>query len=155
MNTPEENRQPQPNAQQAADEPSQLPPRVLYGYLRVVRGDTERAAAFKADLFGFCRIYGFMLGTVFTDWGVEDTTIARPGFSSLLDVCTLVGSYGVLTPTRAHLSSHAETQAVLVRQIQRTGVPLIAADEFVATTHVVNGVTPGTGDDAAAERDGS
>jgi hypothetical protein len=120
-------------------QPYKEPPKVLYGYLRVVRGDLERAAGLKRDLLDFARANGFMLGTVFTDWGVDDTAIARPGFSSLLDVCKLVGSYGVVVPTRAHLSAHDETLATLTRQIQRTGVKLIAADEFEAQLHGATG----------------
>jgi hypothetical protein len=73
-----------------------------------------------------------MLGTVFTDWGVDDTALARPGFASLLDVCNLVGSHGVVVPARSHLSSHEDTLAVLERQIQRTGVRLVVAAEITA-----------------------
>ncbi|MCE7006588.1 recombinase family protein [Kibdelosporangium philippinense] len=113
-------------------EPSALPPRVVYGYVRVIRGDTDRAAALKADLMAFCRTYGYMLGTVFTDWGVDDTTLARPGFASLVDVCKLVGSHGVVVPARSHLSSHDDTLSVLKRQIQRTGVQLVCVDEVTA-----------------------
>jgi DNA invertase Pin-like site-specific DNA recombinase len=133
-----------------ADGPTQLPPRVLYGYVRVVRGDKERAAALKADLLAFCRAYGYMLGTVFTDWGVDDTAVARPGFSSLLDVCKLVGSHGVLVLAKSHLSTHEETLATLTRQIQRTGVQLIAADEFEAMLH---GATGTASDKVATEGD--
>lgn len=138
-----------------ADEPTQLPPRVLYGYVRVVRGDKERAAALKADLLAFCRAYGYMLGTVFTDWGVDDTAVARPGFSSLLDVCKLVGSHGVVVPAQSHLSTHDETLAVLQRQIQRTGVQLIAADQFEATLHGAIDTTPDTAEKSTAEDDAS
>jgi hypothetical protein len=66
----QENSQPQQGTSLPADESSQLPPRVLYGYVRVIQGDKERAAALKADLLSFCHTYGYMLGTVFTDWGV-------------------------------------------------------------------------------------
>jgi hypothetical protein len=131
----QENGQPQRKTVGSAEEPSQLPPQVLYGYVRVVRGDKERAAALKADLLVFSRTYGYILGTVFTDWGVDDTAIARPGFSSLLDVCKLVGSHAVIVPTRSHLSTHDNTLTVLQRQIKRTGVELIAADEFEAEQH--------------------
>ncbi|WP_051793384.1 recombinase family protein [Kibdelosporangium aridum] len=135
MDCHQENNRPRDDVSRPGGEPSQLPPRVLYGYVRVVRGDTARAAALKAELLTFCHSYGYMLGTVFTDYGVEDTAIARPGFSSLLDVCKLVGSHGVVVPARSHLSTHDETLAVLLRQIRRTGVKLIAADEFAATSH--------------------
>jgi hypothetical protein len=146
-----ENDRPQLNTAIPAEEPSQLPPRVLYGYVRVVRGDTERAAALKADLLSFSRSYGYMLGTVFTDWGIEDTAIARPGFSSLLDVCKLVGSHGVVVPARSHLSTHDETLAVLLRQIQRTGVELIVADEFEAALHGARSAPPNVADDSTPE----
>jgi hypothetical protein len=82
---------------------------------------------------------------------VDDTTIARPGFSSLLDVCKLVGSHGVVVPARSHLSTHAETLAVLLRQIQRTGVQLIAADEFAANLH--RGLTSNRPEEANAEHE--
>lgn len=121
-----------PKPQPPQGEPTALPPRVLYGYVRVVRGDVERAATLKADLFAFCRTYGYMLGTVFTDWGVEDTALARPGFSSLLDVCKLVGSHGVLVPARSHLSGHEDTRLLLERQIRRTGAQLVVAAEIMA-----------------------
>jgi hypothetical protein len=111
------------------------PPKILYGYVRVVRGDDKRATLLKADLLAFCQAYGYMRGTVFVDWGVEDTAIARPSFTSLLDVCRLVGAHGVVVPARAHLSSHAETLALLQLQIQRTGVELVVADEFEANLH--------------------
>ncbi|GAB3873883.1 recombinase family protein [Kibdelosporangium lantanae] len=129
-------------------EPSQLPPRVVYGYVRVVRGATERAAMLKGDLLEFCRNYGYMLGTVFIDWGLDDTSIARPGFSSLLDVCQLVGSNGVVVPAKTHLSTHEETLAVLTHQIQRTGVKLIAADEVTAHRYPLNAATPEDQDNA-------
>jgi DNA invertase Pin-like site-specific DNA recombinase len=153
MNARQENSQPQRDRPLPSDEPSQLPPRVLYGYVRVVRGDKERAAALKADLLAFCRTYGYMLGTVFTDWGVEDTAIARPGFSSLLDVCKMVGSHGVVVPARSHLSTYEETLAVLLRQIQRTGVELIVADEFAASLHGATGTALVDTDNSATEGD--
>jgi hypothetical protein len=106
------------------------PPKVVYGYLRVVRSDVGRAEGLRTDLAAFCNANGFMLSTVFTDWGVEDTAIARPGFASLLDVCQLVGSYGVVVPTRAHLSAHQPTLELLALQIKRTATKLIAVDEF-------------------------
>jgi hypothetical protein len=130
---PTNGKQPYKRPADGAADPS--PPKVLYGYIRAIRGDVQRAAVLKADLQAFCQTHGFMLGTVFTDWGVEDTAIARPGFSSLLDVCKLVGSHGVIVPARSHLSSHAETLATLTRQIRRTGAVLIAADKFEADLH--------------------
>lgn len=105
-------------------------PRILYGYVRVVRGGDERARSLRQELLEFCRSNEFMLGTVFTDWGVEDSDIARPAFSSLLDVCQLVGSYGVLVPTREHLSATEATLELLTRQIRRTGSKLIAVNTF-------------------------
>jgi DNA invertase Pin-like site-specific DNA recombinase len=136
-----------------AGEPSQLPPRVLYGYVRVDRDDQERAAALKSDLLSFCRTYGYLLGTVFTDWGVADTAVARPGFSSLLDVCKLVGSYGVLVPTRSHLSSDDDTLTVLSRQVRRTGVQLIAVDDVTAAGLGPTGTAPGGAQPPAADGD--
>lgn len=107
-------------------------PRIVYGYLRVVANSDVRAVILKADLAVFCRTNGFMLSTVFTDFGLDDVTIARPGFSSLLDVCKLVGTYGVVVPSRTYLSSFAPTREVLTRQLRRTGAKLFAIDE-VAT----------------------
>jgi hypothetical protein len=140
----EANRKPQPQG-----EPSALPPRLLYGYVRVTRDDTERAAALKADLLSFCHTYGYMLGTVFTDWGVEDTALARPGFASLLDVCNLVDSHGVVVPARSHLSGHGETRAVLERQIRRTGAQLVVAAEITAG----GGPSPSTADISGPQAD--
>jgi hypothetical protein len=108
------------------------PPKVVYGYCKVAEGDTVRAAILKEDLQVFCHSNGFMLSTVFTDWGVDDTAVVRPGFSSLLDVCQLVGSYGVVVPSRMHLSAHEPTLEMLTRQIRRTGVKLVAVDEVTA-----------------------
>jgi hypothetical protein len=136
------------------EEPNKPPPRVLYGYLRMINGDDKRATTLKADLLTFCRTHGFMLGTVFTDWGVEDRAIARPGFSSLLDVCRLIGSHGVLVPTQSHLSTHSETLATLTRQIQRTGAKLIAADDFEANLHGASD-RPAKAIDSSAADDGA
>ncbi|SMD14608.1 recombinase family protein [Kibdelosporangium aridum] len=144
MSAHQENSRSQRDKPRPTGESSQLPPRVLYGYVRVAQGDRERAAALKTDLMAFCQTYGYMIGTVFSDFGVEDSDVARPGFSSLLDVCRLVGSYGVVVPSRTHLSAHEETLAVLLRQIRRTGAKLIAIDEFEAS---LNGATSTALDD--------
>jgi resolvase-like protein len=122
----------QPGSSSDKDSSNKLPPKVVYGYIRVIVGDEVRAAILKADLLVFCRSNGFMLSTVFTDFGVDDTAIARPGFSSLLDVCQLVGSYGVVVPSRMHLSAFAPTLEVLTLQIKRTGAKLVALDEVAA-----------------------
>jgi hypothetical protein len=98
----------------------------------VAAGDQVRATILKDDLLAFCRRNGFMLSTVFADFGVDDTAIGRPGFASLLDVCQLVGSYGVVVPTRMHLSSYAPTLEILTLQIKRTGTKLVVVDEIVA-----------------------
>ncbi|MBP2323790.1 hypothetical protein JOF56_004175 [Kibdelosporangium banguiense] len=116
---------------EAQDACQPLPP-VVYGYIRVVAGDEVRATILKADLLVFCCANGFMHSTVFTDFGVDDTAVARPGFASLLDVCRLVGSYGVVVPARTHLSSFAPTLDVLTRQLRRTGTKLLAVDEVTA-----------------------
>jgi DNA invertase Pin-like site-specific DNA recombinase len=122
-------------AQQHGNDAASPPPKVVYGYVRVVRGDIVQAAALKADLLEFCHAHGYMRGTVFVDWGVEDTAIARPSFASLLDVCGLVGGHGVVVPARRHLSGHAATLDILLRQLERTGVTLIVADEVEAELH--------------------
>jgi hypothetical protein len=115
------------------DQEAAKPPRpVVYGYCKVAKGDAVRAAFLKEDLRVFCRSKGFMLSTVFTDFGVDDISVVRPGFSSLLDVCQLVGSYGVVVPSRMHLSGHEATLDLLTRQIRRTGARLVAVDEFAA-----------------------
>jgi hypothetical protein len=110
----------------------QQPLRVVYGYCKFAAGDAVRAAILTADLRVFCRTNGFMLSTVFTDWGVDDSQLARPGFSSLLDVCRLVGSYGVVVPSRGHLSAHDSTLDTMTLQLARIGVELIAADDVTA-----------------------
>jgi hypothetical protein len=126
-------------------------PKVVYGYIRVVVGDDVHAIILKADLLVFCRANGFILSTVFTDFGIDDTAIARPGFSSLLDVCQLVGSYGVVVPSRMHLSTFAPTLDVLTLQIKRTGTKLIAVDEMAAAGP--SGRTPGAGTEPATTRE--
>jgi DNA invertase Pin-like site-specific DNA recombinase len=151
MNARDEHKRSRQDAKPPAEESSQLPPRVLYGYVRVTKGDQQRAATLKADLFSFCRTYGYMLGTVFTDWGVDDSDVARPGFSSLLDVCRLVGSHGVLVPARSHLSTHDSTLTVLQRQILRTGVQVIAVDEVTASGLGATGTAPDATGPAAGE----
>jgi hypothetical protein len=113
-------------------ETTKPPPKALYGYIRIAIGNEERAAALKADLQVFCRSNGYMLSTVYTDRDVDDQAIARPGFSSLLDICQILRSHGVVVPSRMHLSPHEPTLTVLLNQIQRTGAVLIAVDETVA-----------------------
>ena len=124
------------------------PPKVLHGYVRVVRGDVGRAEAHKFGLWEFCRANGFMLGTVFTDWGVEDSEVARPGFSSLLDVCRFVGSEGVVVPAKTHLSPHDRTLETLMFQLRRIGARLIAMDEVAATGQL--GINPDKGTESVA-----
>jgi DNA invertase Pin-like site-specific DNA recombinase len=129
-------------------QPYKEPPQVLHGYVRVVRGDVGRAEAHKFGLWEFCRANGFMLGTVFTDWGVEDSDVARPGFSSLLDVCRFVGSGGVVVPAKTHLSSHERTLETLTLQLKRIGAKLIAVDEVAATGQL--GINPDKGTESVA-----
>jgi hypothetical protein len=105
---------------------------VVYGYIRVAAGDEVRATILKTDLLMFFRANGFMLSTVFTDFGADDTAVMRPGFAALLDVCQLMGSYGVVVPSHLHLSPDEPTLEVLRRQLKRTGVKLLAVDEVTA-----------------------
>jgi hypothetical protein len=143
VNSPQENNNHRPDKRRDEDKPGKPPPKVVYGYIRVVAGDDVRATILKADLLVFCRANGFMLSTVFTDFGVDDTAIARPGFSSLLDVCHLVGSYAVVVPSRGHLSGYEATLELLTLQIKRTGTKLIAVDEVAAAG--LSGRALGTG----------
>jgi hypothetical protein len=115
-----------------APEAAKPSPRVVYGYIRVAKDNEVRAVVLKAELQVFCRSNGFVLSTVFVDRDTADRAIARPAFASLLDVCQVIGSCGVVVPNRMHLSPHKPTLEVLVRQIVNTGAPLIAADEVAA-----------------------
>jgi len=103
--------------------------RVVYGYIRAAVGDEISAGIFKADLLLFCRSNNLMLSTVFTDIDVDDSAVVRPGFAALLDVCKLVGSYGVVVPSYRHLSSFVPTLEFLKLQIKRTGAHLIVVDD--------------------------
>jgi hypothetical protein len=103
--------------------------RVVYGYIRVAVGDEIAVGILKADLLLFCRSNNFMLSTVFTDIDVDDSAVVRPGFTALLDVCKLVGSYGVVVPSYRHLSSFVSTLEFLKLQIKRTGAHLIVVDD--------------------------
>jgi hypothetical protein len=102
------------------EEEPRKPPKVVYGYIRVVAGDEVRVTTLKAGLLVFCRSNGFMLSTVFTDFGADDISVVRPG------------SYGVMVPSRLQLSSDAATLETLTLQIKRTAAKLIAVDDVTA-----------------------
>jgi hypothetical protein len=74
-----------------------------------------------------------MLGTVFPDWGVESASRTRLGFGALVDVRRLVGTFGVVLPSRDHLSTRPTTLATLEHQIRRTGARLVLVDELETT----------------------
>ncbi|MGH4022295.1 MAG: hypothetical protein ACRDT0_24285 [Pseudonocardiaceae bacterium] len=61
-------------------------------------------------------------------------TLARTGFTGLLDVLQLPEAHSVVVPTLGHMSSHELVREALVRMVKRTGAQLIVLDEANAST---------------------
>lgn len=119
---------------------------LVYGYLRAEEPDERELVVLRKEMNRFCAAYGYRLGAVFCDRGVPGDTIARTGFTGLLDVLQVPGVHGVVVPTLGHMSSHELVRKALVRMVERAGAQLIVVAE-------ANGITGrGARDDG---RDGS
>lgn len=121
---------------------------MVYGYLRAEEPDESEIAVLRKEMNRLCAAHGYRLGVVFCDRGVADDTIARTGFTRLLDVLRLPGAHGVVVPTLGHVSSDELVRGALVGMVERTGARLIVGSE-------VNGVTAGgaRGDDREDRRE--
>lgn len=78
-----------------------IPGPTVYGYLRLPPGQAARRRALTDTIRIYCEQHELLLGGVFIDHGEERA--GSTAFAALLDVLAMEGSYGVVTPTRAHL----------------------------------------------------
>jgi hypothetical protein len=107
-----------------------VPGPVVYGYLRLAACTRARRVALTRALVTYCSQHELLLGGVFTDEPFSRLVLA-PGFAGLLDVLTLEGSYGVVTPSAAHLGSGV-TGRTRVQKIIETGRRLMLVRGVVA-----------------------
>ena len=112
-------------------EQRQVPGPVVYGYLLLTAACRFRRAALSRALAEFCEQHELTLAAVFTDTG--DDTVQAPGFTGLLDVLIAEPSYGVVTPTRAHLG-HGRAAGSRLAIIAGTGRRLMLIREKASAT---------------------
>jgi hypothetical protein len=79
-----------------------VPGPLVYGYLRMAACSRARRVALTRALVAYCCQHELLLGGVFSDEPFSGVVLT-PGFAGLLDALTLDGSYGVVTPSAAHL----------------------------------------------------
>jgi len=75
--------------------------------------------ALTRALVTYCTQHELLLGGVFTDEPFNRLVLA-PGFAGLLDALAMEGSYGVVTPSAAHLGSGVTGRA-RIQKIAETG----------------------------------
>lgn len=96
-----------------------VPGPLVYGYLRMAACSRARRMALTRALVTYCFQHELLLGGVFSDEPFGGPVLT-PGFAGLLDVLTLEGSYGVVTPSAAHLGSGVTGRA-RIQKITETG----------------------------------
>jgi hypothetical protein len=105
---------------------------LVFGYLRTAHRARPTVNAWKRELAEAAVREDYALASVFTDNGVSDMTVIRPGFSALLDVLRLPTVYGVLLLASHHLSWRPLVFATLHRQVQLTGARVLIVAELTA-----------------------
>jgi len=96
-----------------------VPGPLVYGYLRLAACSRGRRAALTRALVAYCSQHELLLGGVFSDEPFGGLVLT-PGFAGLIDALALEGSYGVVTPSAAHLGSGVTGRA-RIQKITATG----------------------------------
>jgi hypothetical protein len=96
---------------------------VVYGYLRLASRSAARRKALVSAFICYCWEHELSVGGLFTDY-VSPTEPVAIGFTGLLDVLSLAGSYGVVVPTETHLG-RGDVAANRKQHIARTGSRLL------------------------------
>src|SRR5689334_3621388 len=107
-----------------------VPGPLVYGYLRLSACSRARRVALTRALVTYCGQHELLLGGVFSDEPFN-SLVLTPGFAGLLDVLALEGSYGVVTPSAAHLGSGV-TGRTRIQKITETGRRLMLVREALA-----------------------
>lgn len=79
---------------------------IVYGYLHLPTASTARRIALTESLTEYCRQHELLLSGVFTERS-RITTGRPPAFTGLLDVLAMLGTYGAVLPSTAHLGPTA------------------------------------------------
>ena len=96
-----------------------VPGPLVYGYLRLSACSRARRLALTRAVLTYCGQHELLLGGVFTDEPLGSLVLS-PGFAGLLDALSLEGSYGVVTPSAAHLGSGV-TGRTRLQKVTETG----------------------------------
>ncbi|GAA0979145.1 hypothetical protein GCM10009555_043300 [Acrocarpospora macrocephala] len=78
-----------------------IPGPLVYGYLRLPAPNPARRQALTWAVRAYCDQHELVLGAVFTD--SLTPAVLSAAFAGLLDALAVEGSYGVVTPSTAHL----------------------------------------------------
>jgi hypothetical protein len=106
---------------------------VAYGYLCVEDADEAEVASLRKEIGACCVREGLRLVTVFCDRGVNPATMARGGFTGLLDVLALPDSTTLVVPDLNYVSPQAAVREGLLRQVKRTGCSVLVIRELNGT----------------------
>jgi len=110
---------------------------LVYGYLCVEEDDPTQVLAWNREIAAFCMASGYHLGSIFFDRTTATCNCTRNGFIELLAALRLLGVYGVVVPSLAHLSSDSFTQQVLIHMVQLTDSQLLVSARSNASSPTV------------------
>lgn len=114
---------------------------LVYGYVRACRERPNHLTICRRALERYCRRERLRLCTVFTDLGVGDDVLIRPGLTGLCDVLRLPDSFAAVLVSAKHLASVGRITEQLARQIRDTGARLlfVRPEETKATADTAAG----------------
>jgi hypothetical protein len=98
---------------------------LVYGYVRSRQGRPNHLAVCRRALERYSQRERLRLCTVFTDQGVGDEVLTRPGLTGLCDVLSLPDSFAAVLVSVSHLSPVGRIAEHLVQQIRGTGARLL------------------------------
>jgi hypothetical protein len=106
------------------------PKPLVYGYLCVEEPDEVQISLLCKDMTTFCKLNGYLLGSIYIDRGVRDDSFARAAFTSLLDALRKPDAYAALVPTLDHLSTQEFVRDALQHMVELTGAEVLAVYEI-------------------------
>jgi hypothetical protein len=114
---------------------------LVYGYVRSRRERPNYLTVCRSALERYCQHERLRLCTVFTDLGVSDEAMTRPGLTGLCDVLRLPDSFAAVLVSVKHLSPVDRIAEHLAQQLRDTGARLLFVRPEVskATAGAVNG----------------
>ena len=105
------------------DESSDQP--LVYGYVRTCQEQPNYLTICRRALERYCQRERLRLCTVFTDLGVGDEVLIRPGLTGLCDVLRLPDSFASVLVSVKHLSPVGRVAEHFARQLRDTGARLL------------------------------